>query len=294
MLRHFILLLLGTLAVAEISIENSIEWSVVDSELIVRGRVVAVKSAAIERDTIWHRVTVKVEETLKGKAQAHVEFIVEAGQKDTHLQEWRDRKTEMVCFLVNSARYAKDDRHLAKAPWALHDDDENDGIVRLEGDRMWYLIDRESVDYHTRGAMLAAIRRAVRAMSKKARLKGLTVEHPIAPSDKAPLAGPQYIVVPVDARLEAQAHRLLKQKKPKWRVKGVRVLRYFKSKGNVELLKKLLGDESYVGVSAPGDHSVLDHLAGEKRLYCVRLAAYGVLRGWGEAVARPVIFESGN
>ena len=55
MLRLSGLLLLGTLAFAELRIENSIEWSVVDSDLIVRGRIVAIGAAATDKDTIWQR-----------------------------------------------------------------------------------------------------------------------------------------------------------------------------------------------------------------------------------------------
>ena len=119
-MRCFIpLLLLGSLAAAEISFENSVEWSVVDSDLVVRGRVVAVKAAAIEDDNGWHRVTLAVEETLKGKARKSVEFIYHSSAKDKELALWLAKKTEMVCFLVRSERYAKDEKHAALAAFAL-------------------------------------------------------------------------------------------------------------------------------------------------------------------------------
>jgi len=272
-MRLAVLLLLAAMSAAEIRVENSVEWSVTDSDLVVRGRIVDVKAAGENQ----RRVTLKVEETLEGEPQEQVEFIVAADEAD--------RKTEMVCFLVRSARLSEDDRDLKEAPWALQS---SGGLVALEGEKKWGLTDRESNDHATRDAMLAAIRRAVRAMPRRI-ARSLAVEHPVVPNENA-VFGTQYLIVPVDAWLEAQARKMLEHEKPEWRVKGVRILRYFRSERNIELIKALLKDEAHTSVSLPGGWSVLDHKDGENLVYPVRVAAYRVLRDWREPVTPPVMF----
>lgn len=65
-MRLLILLLVAAAAAAEIRVDPSIEWSVADSDLVVRGRLTAVEPLRREGDAIHETAVFAIEETLKG------------------------------------------------------------------------------------------------------------------------------------------------------------------------------------------------------------------------------------
>ena len=92
-----------------------------------------------------------------------------------------------------------------------------------------------------------------------------------------------------DARFEAHGHALLKHKEDKWRLKGIMILRHFKSDANIELLKGLLADPAYAELHSPAAWAVGDWDAWA--LYWVRAEAYRTLTAWGVKVDRPILFK---
>jgi hypothetical protein len=70
LLAAAVLLTTGGAARAEIIVADSLEWMTVDAALIVKGRVSGWKDTKGPGDVVYRDVTVKVEETLKGKKGA--------------------------------------------------------------------------------------------------------------------------------------------------------------------------------------------------------------------------------
>ena len=119
------------------------------------------------------------------------------------------------------------------------------------------------------------------------------------------------LVVPVDARLESMARRLINSpaalvpapgdssaqdgdvgkaqtmarfreaEKDRLSAEGVKALRYFKSNENAGILKSLLKDKAWrINISPEGDAS---------NVYYIRKEAYTILREWGIKVAKPAL-----
>ena len=94
-------------------------------------------------------------------------------------------------------------------------------------------------------------------------------------------------VVPVDARLEAQARKWVASDDPRWREEGARALKYFMSDATVAALKKLLEDSAHdVADQGPGGKDAAKH-----RHYYVREAAVASLKDLGIRVPEPVVRE---
>jgi len=70
LLTAAVLLVTGAPARAEIMVADSLEWMTVDAALIVKGRVSGWKDTKGPGDVVYRDVTVKVEETFKGKKAA--------------------------------------------------------------------------------------------------------------------------------------------------------------------------------------------------------------------------------
>jgi len=112
-----------------------------------------------------------------------------------------------------------------------------------------------------------------------------------------------YLVVPVEASLERTARHLIAapgdfisrktetDRLAEWRcdlrAEGASALQYFKSLGNIRLLKSLLNDPSYwvINYQPAGATNMI------YRFYEVRQSAYDVLHGWGVDVPKPVLNE---
>ncbi|MHC4138034.1 MAG: hypothetical protein ACYS0K_24095 [Planctomycetota bacterium] len=285
------LLLLCAFARAEISVKNSLEWMVIESDLIVRGRIASIEPLAQKGESVWETVRFKVEETLKGERRESVSFVVcHDARQESFVRKTRPKGVEMLCFLVKSERLDEVDDVEAKEPWALHNLQEVESLLHLEGDRVFWTFDRSGKEYDGREGILGAVRRAIRTMPTGKRPKSAVVEYPILP-DPVPLAGPDYLVVPIDHHLESLAQKMLAVKDEKYRIKGVKILRHFKSERNIELLKGLLNSEAVSRtVENPFRHTVIGESPGW-RVYWLRAEAWRVLRSWGVKVNRPVLLE---
>ena len=102
--------------------------------------------------------------------------------------------------------------------------------------------------------------------------------HPLNPTGMGIVA-----TVPVDTRLERLAVDSLKRTDGLFRDQAAKVLGYFKSPKNVELLRGLLADNAVSEISGSGEKPGHRHL-----IYPVRSAAYEALSRWGIPVDKPL------
>ena len=86
---------------------ESLEWQVADAKVIVRATIVETTREPGEADHVWETVTLKVRETLKGKHQQTIKFVVDHYTSDDQLSAWMSGKAELLLFLVNSQRLKK-------------------------------------------------------------------------------------------------------------------------------------------------------------------------------------------
>lgn len=117
-----------------------------------------------------------------------------------------------------------------------------------------------------------------------ARLEAVARRLIASPGDFLPADRPR----PKDAEDRERQERLAQGEKDLLRRQGVRALAHFQSKENVAALKPLLADPAawVQTVERNGLPGV------EERVYHIREAAYEVLRGWGVDVERPVLREA--
>src|ERR1043166_877153 len=95
--------------VAETVVAPSAEWFVANSELVIRGKITEVTIGLSEQREAWDKVTVRVSETLRGKPQETVHFVIRqpSGEFGTqHLRQFIGG-AEVLLFLVRSDAHKK-------------------------------------------------------------------------------------------------------------------------------------------------------------------------------------------
>src|SRR5688572_30395178 len=107
------LLAIPSIAKAEIIVGESIEWMIADSDLIVMGKIIAVKQVGSHE-----AVTIEVDKTFRGKHEAKVTFLVRNSGGNA-AQGWPKAGVPMLFGLV--AREGLKDRDaLPREPaWIL-------------------------------------------------------------------------------------------------------------------------------------------------------------------------------
>jgi len=113
-------LLLAVVAAAWTTVEPSVEWSVVNSDLVVRGRLTAVNFLRRKGNDIDETAVFRIDETLKGPALDTVRFELGRDASQPWVAEQRPLNVEMLCFLNRKGE-----------GWELSED-EVDSLVRLD------------------------------------------------------------------------------------------------------------------------------------------------------------------
>ncbi len=271
-----LLVLVPAAAAAEINMADSIEWTTVDSDLVVRGKVTAVKTRRGPGGVVWYDATFAVAETLKGPRRRSVTFAVRHLWGPTPA-EWRAKRRELLLFLVDSKRRLGEDADYARAPFALRPHD--GAVLALDGaspDRA-YAATFDVLD--TRARILDAARAAATSTA--------TSSHRLDVPSDAPAFGALYagsavwMTVPVDARLEQLALAWIASKDLGTREEGVGALAHFRSPANIAVVKRLLADPDFAVVTESGKSPV--------RRFLVRSRAHQVLDAWGVRHATPTI-----
>jgi hypothetical protein len=277
--------------------EDSIEWTVFDTDVIVRGQVSRLETLAVHPAIAV--ASVKVLETIKGPAAETVSFLVDSGDGIN----WS--KGEQLFFLVRTPRYLANRQLTAQqaAVYAAHS-----LVLRNAWQRYPIALDvkpeRPVYDaslhpLETAAAILAAVRHE--AQHPPAVQFGLLEIHISATSEffVHPIAGgayqPGYLNLLVDSRAELRAREWVKSADPWDRWNGAMVLSHFQSPANAALLTPLLND-SY---KADGDWPLGSDFrwnggVGKWRevyRYPMRNVAYAALKQWGAAPAEAILFE---
>ncbi len=279
----FALLLVPSIAQAEINGGESIDWIVADSDLIVRGTLTKVETKRGDGQVVWETATVKVNETLKGEQVTHATFIVRHLGTEDVASARKERKVELLFFLVGSERYVDDDRGYGVTELALRNRWGRHSYFRLDDNPATGVFTTDFKVLKKRDDILIAVRNAVTAQAMYDKPKEFTVDVPFSTEAFQSLwAGSSvYLVVPADARLEKQAHKWVESKGVLLRQQGVLALEHFKNAKNIELLKSLLNDPGFWTTST-GDGRNL-------RVFGVRKSAYEILLEWNVEVAKPTI-----
>lgn len=269
---------------AEVMGGESIDWIVADSDLIIRGTLTTVETKRGKGQVVWETATVKVNETLKGEKVKHATFVVRHFGFEDVASALKERKTELLFFLVGSGRYLSDDRGYGVTDLALRKRWGVPSFVRLN--------DKPAKDVFTTGFrvlkkrddVLTSVRNAVKAQAMHDKPKEHRVDVPFSTEVFQSLyAGSSvYLVVPADVRLEGHAQEWVKSKDILMRQQGVLALKYFQTKENIKLLKSLLDDPGFWTTSTGRGQN-------RKRVYGVRQSAYEILREWDVEVEKPVI-----
>ena len=277
-------LLAPSIAAAEINVADSLEWMVADSDLVVRGRVIAVTSTRGPGQVVYERVRVRIDETFKGPASQTVEVLIRDFAPLGHASRWRADRTELILFLVDSKRRVADDPKYATAAFALRGGSHDGSAIRLSRlptatNAVAFTMEQRLLS--SRPAIIAATRAAGRFRGiVKPRPFRIDVD-PSTPVYRRLWAGSSvWLMVPIDRRLETHARAALRSKNFGERLEAVRALGNFKSAANIALMKQMLGD--------PGFH-VESRGAQRTKVFAVREAALKNLRRWGTHNLTPTV-----
>jgi hypothetical protein len=276
-----LLVLAPATAHAELIMADSLEWMAQDSDLIVRGRMTRVaRLPGKVNGYTWFRVRMKVSETLRGAHRADLVFSVRDGYDPGR---WTGQRGEVLTFLVRPGRHKDVPAGLKKLPTAR----------RSRTYAGWPVIDlakvpedaalgRDGTVYKTRAALLAAIRAALKGKLVAGKVRSVVVDAAYSSQVyKALWSGSAVkLVLPLDSTTEALARGWLRSADVTRRMDAVKVLRHFRSKENIALLRGRLRDAGYWSTTTRGR---------QVRVYAVRKGAWEALQAWGVRVRRPVI-----
>jgi hypothetical protein len=239
---------------------NSLEWSVANGAMIVRGVAVDVSTTTqTDRDAMWtwNIVTLDVKETIKGDKVERVKFALTSNKSNTLLQEWTKAKKEVLWILRPRAKSQTEFGALIVIPpevdwfaptWGLPLGEwklpvAEDGFMTL---------DLKIIT--TPDDLLKTIRKAVAEENSQKPFPSHDLELPKKFAKRHGLTGYRsYLTAPVDHRLEKLARRLVQspgdflakddvdeRRELQWM--GVKALRLFRSEENLALLKTWLED----------------------------------------------------
>lgn len=257
---------------------DSIEWMAADSARIVRGAVVGLETINAE-EFLWHTVTFRVDETLKGEHRPEIRFLVQSNARDEkEIRRWKDEGRPLLAFLQESRcvvatwRY----REWSRFPFAPRTGYRERSFLELTPGAEKSAYDLSLKALNRPEAILRATREAVATPTAAGKLCETWLDLPGS-------GGLTRLHVPVDSRLEARAREWLRSPDKEFRRQGAAALVYFHSDANAAALKGLLDD--------PGVWIVHSLDAGRaervERAYLVREEAYSVLKAWGYDTARP-------
>jgi hypothetical protein len=276
---------------------ESIEWALATSERVVAGKVISVDSMTGQDRKVFQAVTIAISRTLKGKAAERETFVLPADIDRSYASQWLEEGIPLLFFL--NRNNAKEIAIPAdKAAWALRSTWRIPCAVPLGKSRRDR---RETMRVFTcdfdmlsdKDAILNFVEKTAKAATKDLAVKSYTVEVPdnSAAARELNAGSAVLLIVPMDARLEARGQDWCKSALAEERYKGALILRHFKSKRNIALLKPLLDDPTNAESSkySGGPDKPGLQLVYRKKAYWVRQAAYTSLEKLGVKVARPLL-----
>ena len=271
----------------------SVEWMAADSSLIVRGTIEAL-STEKERDRgLWHTVTFRVAETLKGEHRPTIQFMMQSNDVPSEweaIKQWKSRRPELLVFLHESkCLVARDSPRYARCEVAPRTGRRDGSVLVVDSENATSVFTLAQDALSQPEEIIRATKAAVAVRQERASLcsHSLMLPHDLVRETPwAQTGGGVKLSVPIDARLEAQARQWIKSTAGPRRVTGAEALIYFRSDANAAALKSLLNDPYTREVERHQDRVVK-----RERVYQVRAAALAVLEAWGFEVPDVVIRE---
>jgi hypothetical protein len=274
--------LICAVARAEIRGAETIEWMVADADLVVVGRVVALREDGADHWNAWSAATIGVSETLKGPASAgHTVRLVGAGEC-AEFEDARQAGTPVLVFLVESTRRTVTGDGYRRFGYALRD--ARPSLLILDANHL----DRNAFSMtpavlKTPDEVLAVARAAARFPSTRPS-KATRIEPPWNSAPFRALYGGSavFLTYPVDVRLEQWGRNQAAAGSPS---NAIEALRHFPSKENADVLRGLMlrfGDRPMTRSGYARLTRAWNDVAG---------LAEQTLRAWGEPVPKRIFVE---
>lgn len=250
---------------------DSIDLKVLNARTVTVGRVVGISDSTPGKP----KVTIVVDQTLKGEKQTQVEGTAPADV----VRQWNLHPSTLLVF---SPPGSGDLATIDLEDPGLLVSKRDFTLIRDRGRLLRYVHDvalRHPETTSGPGIMRTPPDNALGARWKEA----------------LHMRGYVGLMVPIDADLERELVREIKSDAPQGhvvygqierRLEDIRSLRVFKSDETIGLLKSLLTDRSYIVNLSPANANGV-----EERAYIVREQAYSVLRQWGVKAPPPATVE---
>ena len=289
----------SALAQPTFSTVESIDWMVTDSQFIVRGTIDSVEYEAVhdsERE-VWATVSLKVVDTFKGQHSPIATFMVRRRADSKDLDEFCQQRREILVFLIDRenqrgklASLRGYDPLPTQCEWtprffqygtpAIFGFVETTRSALITTD-LQVLTEPNTVAFLIREGIKATSQATSPSKSHVVQLylrSHMAWSHPKALLPATNIS----LIVPVDSRLEKQAHKWSESEDPYLRREAAKALAAFPSKENKSLLRRLLDDPFYAR-DARQDHIMVEgelttRLIELSRDYIVRKAAWESLR----------------
>ena len=301
---------------------STIEWRVADADIIVRASVAEVTGVPVEQpdDGVYRNpevaktVTVNVHETLKGEHADSLLFTDRTSASDKIYEGWKTAGGEQLWFFTRVGKpKGKNDADATPRRVRFSQDS---SVIRLgppvpeEKDfspppAAFFTVDLKVVKEPK--DILAATRAAVAETPKQGWFLSHRVNLPRAVMEATGRSGDANdLVAPVDHRLEAAARQWIATPEEvplrlgiskddatryysgAFQCEGARALRFFKSRENAAILKRLLDSPAFYEEIRAGDDG---QVVPVRKVYHVRKAAYEALQEWEVEVVQPVLTE---
>jgi hypothetical protein len=266
---------------------DSIEWMSSDSSLIVRGAIINVVTEDDQENyALWHTVSFRVDETLKGKPVQKLTFIVQTNTGDKSIAQWKQDGRQLLAFLEESrcvvaAAGTYGAGRYARFEFAPRNGYSQNSFLELDASAESKAYDLTLRPTKSPEATILVVKKAVMAPPRPA---GKLCSNWVSVPGRGELLR---LAVPIDDRLEAPARGWIESDDKDFRVAGAGALIYFRSEANRHILQKLLSDAGVwnyvVDNGKQGDREV--------RVYAIREKAYSILKEWGYDVPPPVLRE---
>jgi hypothetical protein len=277
---------------AGINVGESIEWILADSDRVIVGKVTSIDFVTDTDDKERQVATVEVTETLKGAKDNRLTFVTDPAW-GSNLDEMRDKRVAMLfCLVKNDGKHVDAMRY----PLLLRPSHAWLNAVSLDPAQVGSVLTSDFRVLKRPDDVMTYVRQSIRDLEKKPATKSFTLDVPQPTEVFRELYAKSSVrlVVPVDEKLETLGRKWCVAESSHERSQGARMLRFFKSPKNIELLKSMLNDPASGEVSQQrfvlgNDAKRHPELVYRKTVYHVRAAAYSSLRRMGVEVERPVI-----
>jgi hypothetical protein len=283
LLSAALLLSLPANARARIVVAESIDWVLATSDRVFVGKVVNADKLIGRDNKEYELATVAISKTLKGTNADQETFLLPHYTDGPWVKQWMDEGIPILfCLVKNDGKRIP--FSVEKVKWILRDQD--GGAVLLGKSKHFWtgslrVLTRDFEVLTEKEAILKFVERSLEKASKTHPPRSHTLDVPFntAVFKEVSAKSAVKLIIPIDEQLEELGQIWCKSESPRQRSEGARILRHFKTKKNVEILKSLLGD--------PGTSEWL--LPYRKKHYYVRQAAFDALRELGVNVDSPIL-----